>query len=663
MRYVRNDVPACAALVTLLLACAAVGAGAMEVPSSGERLVHRFLDVALSPDGSRVASVEGDLPVGGSYPELRDLVIRRTADGRAATVPMTCGRVPQCWPGSPAWSADGRHLSFTVRVPGSHDYSLYTVDADGAVPAKVLDFNGTLTGLRYAADGTLAVLAVENAVKEVGATEAGAPIAGDLDTPPAEQRIAVVDGGRLRFASPADLFVYEYDWRPDGRGFVGTAAPGDGDNNWWIAKLYVFEQSDGAAHILYTPRSIREQLVGPQVSPDGTRVAVIAGLMSDFGLTGGEALTIRLDDGSVEDATPDSKATVTGIGWSCRGDLMAWRLAGDQTQWVNLPGPADRAAAPRVLYSAAESVMASESVACPSGKLAVVRQSFTSPPELAVGTPEQLRVLTSVNAGLVSPAVVRSLHWQNEGFEEQGWLLLPPKVSGKVPLVTIVHGGPAGAVRPSFAGPGLQWSMLERGWAVFYPNPRGSFGQGEAYTAANVRDFGHGDLRDILAGIDAAEREAPIDDARLGLTGGSYGGFMTMWAVTQTHRFKAAVAAAGISNWISYYGENGIDEWMLPFFGASAYEDPEVYARSSAINYIRNVRTPTFVYVGERDVECPAPQTQEFWHALKALGVPTAIMIYPGEGHGLREAAHSKDAVERTLAWFDRYLTPNRSGR
>src|SRR6185437_13749871 len=142
------------------------------------------------------------------------------------------------------------------------------------------------------------------------------------------------------------------------------------------------------------------------------------------------------------------------------------------------------------------------------------------------------------------------------------------------------------ASEPSFAGPSLQWKMLERGWAVFYPNPRGSYGQGETYTLANVRDFGHGDLRDILAGIDAAEREAPIDDGRLGLTGSSYGGFMTMWAVTQTHRFKAAVAGAGISNWISYYGENGIDEWMLPYFGKSAYEDPQVYDRSSAINYI-----------------------------------------------------------------------------
>jgi dipeptidyl aminopeptidase/acylaminoacyl peptidase len=131
---------------------------------------------------------------------------------------------------------------------------------------------------------------------------------------------------------------------------------------------------------------------------------------------------------------------------------------------------------------------------------------------------------------------------------------------------------------------------------------------------------------------------------------------MTMWTVTQTNRFKAGVASAGVSDWLSYYGENGIDAWMLPYFGGSVYDDPAVYARSSPITFIKNVHTPVFEYVGELDIECPAPQTQEFWHALKTLGVPTAIMIYPGEGHGLRDPKNAQDALDRTLAWFDKYL-------
>ncbi len=630
-------------------------AAASSSARASQRPVHRFIEVRISPDAAHVASVEGDSSPGAYYPEVRDLVIRSARSAAEHRVALPCGRVPQCWPASLAWTPDGKHLSFVLRTPGSHAYSLYSVAPDGSGLRRLLSFSGTLGHLTYAPDGTLAMLAVANARKEVGATQAGAVIAGDLDAPPPEQRIAVFTGGSLHFASPPDLFVYEYDWRPQGRGFVGTASPGDGDDNWWTAKLYAFAPESGAAHVLYTPASIREQLADPRVSPDGRSVVFIGGLMSDFGSTGGDVYALSLETGAVSDLTPAIAASARGLDWSCHGELRVDLLRGGQAQIADL-GAGRSASQPRLLWSGAESLRADPSTACPSSVTAVVHESFSSPPEIEVGRIGQWHDLTRINAGLTLPGRARDVHWKNEGFEEQGWLLLPSKIAGKIPLVTVIHGGPAAASVPNFSGPGTEWQMLRRGWAVFLPNPRGSFGQGEGFAAANVRDLGHGDLRDVLAGIDAVERIAPIDEARLGITGGSYGGFMTMWAVTQTHRFKAGVAAAGVSDWLSYYGENGIDEWMLPYFGASVYADPAVYARSSPINYIRNVRTPTFEYVGERDIECPAPQTQEFWHALKALGVPTSIMIYPGEGHGLRDPAHAQDADARTLAWFDKYL-------
>jgi dipeptidyl aminopeptidase/acylaminoacyl peptidase len=134
---------------------------------------------------------------------------------------------------------------------------------------------------------------------------------------------------------------------------------------------------------------------------------------------------------------------------------------------------------------------------------------------------------------------------------------------------------------------------------------------------------------------------------------------MTMFAVTQTHRFKAAVAGAGISDWLSYYGENSIDQWMVPFFGATVYDDPAVYAKSSAINYIKNVTTPTLVIVGDRDGECPAPQSFEFWHALRAEHVPTQLVVYPNEGHGFRDPVHIRDREAREVAWFEKYMPAN----
>jgi len=138
-----------------------------------------------------------------------------------------------------------------------------------------------------------------------------------------------------------------------------------------------------------------------------------------------------------------------------------------------------------------------------------------------------------------------------------------------------------------------------------------------------------------------------------------------MWAVTQSHRFRAAVAGAGIADWQSYYGENDIDQWMIPFFGASVYDDPGVYARSSPVTYIKNAKTPTLVLVGDRDGECPAPQSFEFWHALKALDVPTRLVVYPGEGHDIYRATDRRDIIERTVGWFGEYLKSkaNAAGR
>ena len=646
------------AAVLVLAAAAAAAAASADTAPAAPQLVHRFLRIEISPNAQWVASIEGDSPPNGFYPPLRALVIRRVRDGAATKIALPCGAVAQCWPGAPAWAPDSKHLSFSLRIPGSHARAVYTVAADGSGLNKLLDFGGTIEDLKYGPDGRLAMLATENANKEVGATEAGTLIAGDLDAATPEQRIAVLDKGNLRWVSPANLFVYEYDWRPGGRGFVGTAAPGDGDNNWWSAKLYAFADASGIAKVLYTPMDMRQQIASPKVSRDGSTVVFIAGIMSDFGSTGGDVYSLPLEGGRAVNITPAMRASATALAWSCDGRLHAELLAGDKTQLVDL-GLGREPATPTAMWNGQESLSNDggyASLACPSGVTAASHESFTVAPEILLGASGHWRNLTSVNVAMHSAARAKSIWWQNDGFNVQGWLLLPEHAAASLPMVTIVHGGPAAAATPFFAGPGLTTTLLERGYALFWPNPRGSFGQGESFTLANVRDFGHGDLRDILTGLDAAAKAAPIDTARLGITGGSYGGFMTMWAVTQTHRFKAAVAAAGISNWMSYYGENGIDAWMLPYFGATAYDDPAVYAQSSAINYMRNVKTPTFAYVGERDIECPAPQTQEFWHAMKAMNVPTSIMIYPGEGHGLRDPAHSADAMQRTLDWFDRYL-------
>src|SRR3984957_8402903 len=188
---------------------ALVVAGALSIGAAkAERSTHQFLEIALSPDGSHVASVEGDSSPWGGEPVIRTLIIR-TVDGKnTTTLRLPCGNVRECWPSSPAWAADGKTLVFALRTPGSHARALYSGAASGGGLTRIVDFDGTIEALRYGPGGRLAMLAMAGAGKEVGATQAGAPVTGDLTPPVAEQRIAGLDRGKLNWVSPPNLFVY-----------------------------------------------------------------------------------------------------------------------------------------------------------------------------------------------------------------------------------------------------------------------------------------------------------------------------------------------------------------------------------------------------------------------------------------------------------------------
>jgi dipeptidyl aminopeptidase/acylaminoacyl peptidase len=408
------------------------------------------------------------------------------------------------------------------------------------------------------------------------------------------------------------------------------------------------------------------QMNMPRVSPDGKSVAFIGGLMSDWGSVGGDVYMVPLAGGAPADVTPNAKATFEGLEWR-GGKLAATALMGDHSAAVTID-PATKDV--HVSWSAPVSVGAQTfagpiAYSADGTVAATVMQDFTHAPEIGLGRLPALAQITKANAAWPASVAAQSVHWKNDGYDVQGWLLSPLKVGpGKHPMITIVHGGPSAASKPRYIATGGQHGtgfdfvapFIERGYFVFYPNPRGSYGQGEAFTRANIRDFGRGDLRDILKGIDAVERAAPVDDARLGLYGHSYGGWMSMWANTQTNRFKAIVAGAGIANWTSYYGQNGIDKWMIPFFGASVYDDPAVYRAASPIEFIKKAKTPTLTYVGERDVECPAPQSVEYWHALSTIGTPVKLVIYAGEGHHFRKPTDLEDLRGRVMDWFGHYL-------
>jgi dipeptidyl aminopeptidase/acylaminoacyl peptidase len=244
-----------------------------------------------------------------------------------------------------------------------------------------------------------------------------------------------------------------------------------------------------------------------------------------------------------------------------------------------------------------------------------------------------------------------------DGSEIQGWLMKPIgwRDDRKYPLILSIHGGPHGMSGYAFNSTFQIYAA--RGYAVLYINPRGSSGYGQKFSDGTINEWGGGDYRDLMAGVDEAlRRYSWIDAGRMGVTGGSYGGFMTNWIITQTPRFKAAVSAASVSNLVSFYSTSLYQDLIHAEFGGFPWDNYDLLWQWSPLRYVRQAQTPTLFIHGEQDNDVHITQAEEMYMALRRRGVETVLVRYPREGHGLREPKHRLDSLERTLAWFDRFL-------
>jgi dipeptidyl aminopeptidase/acylaminoacyl peptidase len=589
--------------------------------------------------------------------QLNDSAKRITA---ADSLNQTCNE------SEPQFSPDGKKIAFLSEAKTKDQLQIFIADAETGkllTQQPLTNFEGYVSHLHWSPDGNyLSVLYVDKASRNPNPMVALNRNVGLIDSAVNKnvQRIAVINlkTQETKIVTPEQLYIFEYNWSPDSKSFCYTASLTPGDDNWYIAKLYAQNIFSDDTTMIYQPKF---QIAVPRWSNDGKQIAFIEGLMSDQGGTGGEIFVVdAIKKSKPKNLTPSRKATPSWFTWQPDNNILFTEFVGGSVAISSLN---TKTLTTQTLWKADASIRAGDeetSLSVENNKLALIRSSWNKLPEVWYGNFEKQIQLTHLNDAIQKPLLqFENLTWINEGKHVQGWLLYPQNFDStkKYPMLVCVHGGPAWITTPTWAAPDFNTTVYTQfGYFVFFPNARGSYGQGESFTLANRKDWGFGDLRDITSGVDFLISKYKIDSNRIGILGWSYGGSMAMISTTQTNRFKAAVAGAGACDWKSYYGQNSIDKWMNSYFNASPYDDPKTYEKVSAITYIKQTKTPTLVLVGERDGESPPAQSFQFWHALKELNVPTQLYVYPDEGHEFENFDNMIDVSVRTIEWFNKWL-------
>lgn len=463
---------------------------------------------------------------------------------------------------------------------------------------------------------------------------------------------AVDFSGQTRQITQTKGCEYDPVWSPDGKSIAYTATRRDITTIDSVAEdthLWVIPATGGAGRELATDQDRRVR--DPRWSPDGRSIIYLAGdrgytTLFKTGVDGDRVSRFSLFvlDGEVGGAfdTRDSKL---------RPESASPLVQAQPFQITSFS------------FSSRTQIISRGNAVEVSFPFVMTLGNALRPAEVwsGLGSLVPLRRLSGHNDSLVRSlrlVVPEEINFPSfDGTQIQGWLMKPPGCASdrKCPLILSVHGGPHGMFGWSF-NPAFQ-VYAARGYGVLYLNPRGSSGYGQKFSDGTLNEWGGRDYRDLMAGVDEALRRNPwIDGNRLVVTGGSYGGFMTNWIITQTPRFRAAVAAASVSNLISFYATSLYQDLVHAEFGGFPWDNFDLLWQWSPLRYVRQVQTPTLFIHGEQDNDVHITQAEEMYMALKRLGVETVFVRYPREGHGLREPKHRVDALERTIAWFDRYV-------
>jgi len=619
-------------------------------------------DPDAQPDGTAIAFT------GTVFTELSGLGTARACLAEAGQVTiMTEGPGEQKFP---RFSPDGALLAYLSDRDREGDFQLVIrVLADGS-ERTTEPADGTVEYLSFAPDGRHILLGVAgHGADRSGGEGSGttARLGADLPDwlpsanagPAADQWrsawIVDVASGTCRQVSRPGSNVWEATWHGPAA-LLAVTSPDPGEEAWYTARAHRIDLATGAEEVLHASDV---QMGWPAATPTGSRWAIVSATCSDRWIVAGD-LHVADHAGAL------SPVDTHGVDVTCTQWLDEQRLG-----YLGLRGLTTAAGIYDVGSGKAEEIWSSNETTgdrypqgrfLPDGSVAVVLHSYTRYPELSFVRDSDVVTVASLRhpgADFVASVGgrIEPVSWDaTDGLEIQGLLCLPDG-PGPHPLIVFVHGGPVWAYRNRWSmGQEFTPVLVSRGYAVLHPNPRGSSGRGQDFARAVLGDMGGADTADYLSGIDALVERGIADPRRIGVTGGSYGGFMSAWLITQDQRFAAAVPMAPCTDWFSQHHTTNIPYFDSLFLADQPRAGTGRYLDRSPLFFADQVRTPTLQTAGALDRCTPAGQAVEFHTALLECGVESALAIYPGEGHGVRRFPAIIDQCARMLGWFERHM-------
>jgi dipeptidyl aminopeptidase/acylaminoacyl peptidase len=642
--------------------------------------IKRIGAVQVSPDGKRVAYTVREAVMGEDKSEHLTHIYLANADGSGARQ-LTRGDHSS---DDPQWSVDSQAIVFISGRRGKKN--LWMISLHGGDAIQLTNHGSDIGTFRISPQGnSIAFTALDTPTEEEQEQERKRNDARVLDENPKLNRLFLIEwatdvrekqearqisSGRISVAAdnlrpgrPA------FDWSPDAKRIAVSHTKTPRPDDWPTADILLVDVASGKVTPVANSSAAESS---PLFSPCGSKLVYT---VSDDPPRWAGARRIHVAEVGNPPAVGGKAVQLAEAqdGFGRYSDLLGWEKSGEavyfgevhRTSYRIMKLPLDGGSA-RELSKIMGMSLSGALLNDTRSHWGYSLETCNTPPEAFVSPVERFDpvAVSEVhrNINLRNLAHTETIRWKSsEDFEIEGLLTFPVgyQAGRRYPLLVIVHGGPMGAFTKTFNGSASTYpvaAFAEKGFAILRPNVRGSSGYGQKFRYANHADWGGGDFRDMMAGIDHLIGQKIADSERLGIMGWSYGGYMTAWTITQTKRFRAASVGAGVANLMSFTGTADIPGFLPDYFGGEFWDKPEVYRKHSPMFHMKEVTTPTLIQHGEKDERVPLSQGQELYNALKRQGCETKMIVYPRTPHGIEEPRLLLDCMRRNLEWFEQKL-------